>query len=387
MAIFSQEEITRRRKVLSDGMKKADIHCAFVWTPFSVYYLTGLVVMDLWGRPNVAILRHDGQCCLIVSAGELLNAETNAWVDQILPYGDARNVLAAIQEMALDVLFRMGCERKRLAVEMDEIPLGIASQLRDKLGCPELADVDPILADARIIKSSEEVALLKIGGEAAKTGMQACLDSLSESCTEADVAAAGQAAMHKYIAAHAPSVMSSSFAYCNGGLNTLVPHLHPTGRKIQTGDLVGLNVFPVAAGYLMELERTLIFGTCTPEQERVLQVVGEAFSAGKRAVANGVRACEVYQVTRRIRETRGFGEYTRGGAGHSHGIMIATNGREELGEIRPYNTAILRSGMVVSIEPGIYIPKVGAFRHSDVLLVTEHGSEVLTEFEAPISLG
>jgi Xaa-Pro aminopeptidase len=182
-------------------------------------------------------------------------------------------------------------------------------------------------------------------------------------------------------------MVSSPFVYVNTGLNSLTPHLHPTGRRIERGDIVALNVFPVVSGYMIELERTLIFGRCTPEQEGVLRVIEEAFSAGKKAVAAGVRACDVDRVTREVREKYGFGEFTRGGTGHSHGILIGTNGREELGELRSYNTRPLQVAMVVSVEPGIYLPDVGAYRHSDVLVVTEHGSEVITEFQTPISVG
>jgi Xaa-Pro aminopeptidase len=278
---------------------------------------------------------------------------------------------------------RLGLVGKCLAVETDYVPYRFARAVREVGGGREPISIEPILANARITKSAEELELLRVGGEAAKVGMRAFLEHLRAGATEADLVADAQGAMHRFIGRARPEAPSSSFAYCNIGLNTFIPHLHPTGRRLDRGDIVGLNVFAVVAGYLIELERTLVFGRATDEQNDLLDVVGQAFAAGKEAVKDGVRACDVYEITRKIREARGFGKYTRGGAGHSHGILIGTNGREELGEIRPYNTTVLREGMVVSIEPGIYLPGVGAYRHSDVVVVGRGQSEVITEFEAP----
>jgi Xaa-Pro aminopeptidase len=383
MALFSEGEIVRRRKAITAAMVRDGIDGAIVSSQHGVYYATGMLVADLWGRPNVAILRKDGRTVLLVSGGEALNAETNAHVDEIIPYGDSRNVLSVIEDGIREQTRRLGLAGARLAVETDYVPYRFAAAVREVGDGREPASLEPILADARITKSAEELELLRIGGEAAKVGMRAFLEDLREGATEAELVAAAQAAVHRFIGQARADAPSSSFAYCNIGLNTFIPHLHPTGRRLEQGDIVGLNVFPVVAGYLIELERTLVFGRATDEQKVLLDVVGQAFAAGKEAVKDGVRACDVYEITRKVREARGFGTFTRGGAGHSHGILIGTNGREELGEIRPYNTTILREGMVVSIEPGIYLPGVGAYRHSDVVVVGRGRSEVITEFAAP----
>lgn len=383
MALFSKGEIVRRRRAITTAMEREGIGGAIITSQHGVYYVTGMLVVDLWGRPNVAILARDGRTVLLVSGGEALNAQTNAYVDEIIEYGDVRNVLSVIEDGVREQARRLGLAGRRLAVETDYVPYRFAAAVREVGDGREPSSMEPILAEARITKSVEELELLRVGGEAAKVGMRAFLENLREGTTEADLVASAQAAMHRFIAEAKPDAPSSSFAYCNIGLNTFIPHLHPTGRRLARGDIVGLNVFPVVAGYLIELERTLVFGRATAEQQQLLEVVGEAFAAGKEAVKDGVRACDVYQITKKIRDARGFEKFTRGGAGHSHGILIGTNGREELGEIRPYNTTVLRTGMVVSIEPGIYLPGVGAYRHSDVLVVGPGQSEVVTEFPAP----
>ena len=384
MPIFSRSEIHHRRAALAESMRREGIFSAFVWTQDNIYYLSGMPVIDRWGRPEAAIIGQDGRCSLIVPAGELLNAETNASVDEVLFYGDSTQVGASVLELALEILRRLGSDGQRIAIERTHLPYDISVQLLQTLRSPEPAELERIVAPIRIIKSAEELELLRLGGEVAKDGMQAFFANLLEGSSEAELVAAAEAGMYRSAGPRLGDLPFCCFAYCNSGPHTLAPHLRPTGRKAQKGDVVGLNVFPVVAGYLMELERTVIVGRPTPEQLHVLDTVGRAFSVGKAAVSNGARACDVYQATYAVRATNGYGAYTRGGAGHSHGVMIGSGGREELGEIRSYNVEQLRKGMVVSIEPGIYIPGMGGFRHSDVVLVTDQGGEVLTEFDAPV---
>ena len=134
----------------------------------------------------------------------------------------------------------------------------------------------------------------------------------------------------------------------------------------------------------MELERTFVLGEPTRAQHEALEAVGEAFDATKEALRPGLRMCEADQLARGILEKRGYTRYIRHGTGHAHGIMIGAGGREELGELRSYNRRELKPGMVCSVEPGVYLPEVGGFRHSDVMLVTDQGAECLTEFPRDI---
>jgi Xaa-Pro aminopeptidase len=186
--------------------------------------------------------------------------------------------------------------------------------------------------------------------------------------------------MDRALAALLPEGLSSSYAYCQAGDHTLTPHLHPTGRRLRRGDVVSLNVFPVISGYCMELERTVLLDGASHAHREALAVATDAFELGKRKVQPGVELKYVDDVTRQLIDERGYGKWIRHGAGHAHGIMVGSAGREDLGEIRSYNRRRFRKGMVTSVEPGVYIPQLGGFRHSDVLAVTADGVECLTEF-------
>ena len=237
------------------------------------------------------------------------------------------------------------------------------------------------------IKSQEEIELLRLGGQVAKIGAQAFLAAQHEGVSEITVASHAVAEMERAIGALAPNALSSTYAYCQSGVRTLTPHLHATGHPLRRGEMVALNVFPVISGYCMELERTYVLGEPTRLQYKALEAVGEAFDLAKEALRPGFPMSEVDEVARGALERKGFGPYLRHGTGHAHGIMIGAAGREELGELRRYNHRELSQGMVCSVEPGVYIPGVGGFRHSDVMLVTDEGAECLTEFPRSIGTG
>jgi Xaa-Pro aminopeptidase len=134
----------------------------------------------------------------------------------------------------------------------------------------------------------------------------------------------------------------------------------------------------------MELERTLVLGEPTHPQRKALEAVGEAFDLTKQALRPGLPMRQADELARAVLARNGFAGYIRHGTGHAHGIMIGAAGREELGELRSYNNRELAPGMVCSVEPGVYIPSLGGFRHSDVMLITEQGAECLTEFPRDI---
>jgi Xaa-Pro aminopeptidase len=164
----------------------------------------------------------------------------------------------------------------------------------------------------------------------------------------------------------------------------MTPHHHATGRRLRHGDVVGLNVFPVIWGYCMELERTFVFGEPTKEQKRALDTVNEAFEAGKAMIGPGVTAAAIDELTRKMMGKKGYAKNIWHGTGHAHGIMIGSAGREENGELRVYNKTRLRPNMINSVEPALFTP-VGAFRHSDVMVITENGARCITEFQRDFS--
>jgi Xaa-Pro aminopeptidase len=368
----------RRRERLQQELAARSIDAALLHTADNVYYLSGVPLLSAWGRPMWTAVSQDGRAAVIGAMLEYENIEANSWIEDIRAYDDSDSVWSSSLRTAAEFLGSVAA--RRVGVERGLLTVGVLEALQQALPHTAFIEIGDVLAGLRVIKSPEEIRLLTVGAEIARVGANAFLEAVSEHATELAVASYAVREMDRNLAAWLPDALTSTYAYCQVGDHTMTPHLHPTGRRIRRGDVIGLNVFPVVSGYCMELERTFVFGEPTDSQRRALDATNAAFDAAKAAVRPGVRMADIDRLTREMLEDRGYGACIRHGTGHAHGIMIGAAGREEPGELRTYSTNLLRPNMVNSVEPGIYVPGVGGFRHSDVMLVTETGATCLTEF-------
>lgn len=385
MAIFTATEIQRRQEALRRDLAARNVAVAFLNSADNVYYMTGVPLLSEWGRPMWAVLESAGSVRVIGAAIEKENMEQNARVEEVFSYADDVNVVEASLNLVSDFIAGRKSPAKRIGIERAMMPLGIYESVQSRFPKAELVEIGDIIAGLRIIKSAEELALLEMGAIVAKIGANAFLEALIENATELSVASHAVHEMNKAIGAlNSNGGGTSTYAYAQFGDHTLTPHLHPTAKRLRRGDLVALNVFPVIWGYCMELERTFVFGPPRADQKKPLNAVNEAFDAGKAMVGPGVAMADIDNHTRSILKRHGYENYIRHGTGHAHGIMIGSASREELGELRFYNTHVLKPNMANSVEPGVYLPDVGGFRHSDVMIIGENDARCITDFPRDI---
>ena len=382
MTIFSKDEMRRRTDAFTAGLAERSLDGALLNTADNVFYMTGVPLLSEWGRPMWAVFQVGGKSAVIGSYIEALSMEQNAATDETIPYADEENVVTTSIALATDRL-RKGGKARRIGVERNLISLGVYERLQAALPDTEFVEIGDILSDLRIVKSPEELKILELGGEISKIGASAFLEAIHENCTELAVTSHAVGEMNRALAALYPSGATSTYAYAHFADHAMTPHHHATGRRLRHGDVVGLNVFPVIWGYCMELERTFVFGMPSKEQQRALDTVNEAFEAAKKAIGPGVSAAEIDELTRRMMGEKGYSKQIYHGTGHAHGIMIGSAGREESGELRVYNKTKLRPNMINSVEPALFTD-VGAFRHSDVMLITETGARCVTQFQRDI---
>ncbi len=383
MTIFSKAEMRRRIDAFTRELASRKLDGALLHTADNVFYLTGVPLLSEWGRPMWAVFNIGGKSAVIGSYIEALSMEHHAATDETVPYADEDNVVTTSIRLATDRL-RKGREPKRVGIERNLIALGVYERIAAALPGVELVEIGDILSSLRIIKSPEEMRILELGGEIAKIGASAFLEAIHENCTELAVTGHAVAEMNRALAALYPAGATSTYAYAHFADHTMTPHHHATGRRLRHGDVVGLNVFPVIWGYCMELERTFVFGEPSQAQKRALDTVNEAFEAAKARIGPGVTAAELDELTRKMMSAKGYARNIYHGTGHAHGIMIGSAGREESGELRVYNQTPLKPNMVNSVEPALFT-EVGAFRHSDVMVITDTGARCITEFQRDFS--
>jgi Xaa-Pro aminopeptidase len=160
------------------------------------------------------------------------------------------------------------------------------------------------------------------------------------------------------------------------GKRSALPHGVASGKKIQKGDWVTMDFGAVVDGYTADLTRTIVMGKANKRQKEVYNIVQKAQGHAISKVKAGMRACDLDKSARNLIKNAGYGKYFGHGLGHGIGLLIHDNPA-----INPTNQQLLEPGMVITIEPGIYIPNWGGVRIEDDVLITQRGGEVLTTSE------
>lgn len=273
----------------------------------------------------------------------------------------------------------------RIGIEGDHLTLSTRATLDRMLGAPELVDIAPDTMNARMQKSAEEIALIREGARIADIGGAAIRDQIASGVREIDVAMAGRDAMELEIArAHPNSELRDTWVWFQSGLNTDGAHNPVTTRALQPGDILSLNAFPMISGYYTALERTLFLGEPDAASLKLWHANVAAHELGLSLIKPGAICSGITAEINRFFESENLLQYRSFGYGHSFGILSHYYGREAGLELREDIDTVLEPGMVVSIEPMIWIPEgtpgAGGYREHDILVVREAGADNITHF-------
>ncbi len=274
---------------------------------------------------------------------------------------------------------------QQIGIEADHLTLRAQQKLMRALPAARWCDISDAVMQMRMIKSAEEIALIRQGARIADIGGAACVQALAVNVPEYEVALAANAAMTREIAATFPHVeLRDTWTWFQSGLNTDGAHNPLTSRRIQSGDILSLNCFPMIAGYYTALERTLFLDHCSDAQLRIWEINCEVHRKGLELIRPGVRCCDIAHELNGIYDQYGLLEYRTFGYGHSFGVLSHYYGREAGLELREDITTVLEPGMVISMEPMLMLPEgmpgAGGYREHDILVVTEQGAENITGF-------
>jgi len=278
------------------------------------------------------------------------------------------------------------CEgKRRVGVEFDHMTLQNKQKLLDSLGDVELVDAGGPTMQMRMVKSAEEIALIRQGARIADVGGVAVRDAIYAGVPEYEVSLAGQAAMVREIAKTYPnSELMDTWVWFQSGINTDGAHNPVTSRRVQPGDILSLNTFPMISGYYTALERTLFLGHASDEHLRLWQVNCEVHRRGQELIKPGVRCCDIAHELNEIFAKHDLLKYRTFGYGHSFGTLSHYYGREAGLELREDIETVIEPNMVVSMEPMITVPEgqpgAGGYREHDILVVNEHGADNITGF-------
>ncbi|MEM3479819.1 MAG: Xaa-Pro peptidase family protein [Candidatus Bathyarchaeia archaeon] len=344
----------RRIERIREVLARKNVDALLVFDEKNIRYFTGCP----WGFRLLIPL--DGECTLFVHAVNYEAAREmaeNVKVDLIRVGEKADEKI--FEEIKRHGFKSMGFDR---ASASDYIK--IKSNLKDL----NIEHLENDVWSLRKVKDDDELALISRAAELTRRGMMKAIEVVKPRLKEWEVAAEIEYEMRRL----GSSGVAFDTIVCSGP-ESAFPHGGLGGREIKEGDLVVIDVGAKYNGYCADMTRTLVAGKASEKQMKLYEIVKEAQRLAIRRLKAGVKAREVDETARRYIGEKGYGEYFVHGLGHGLGLDV-----HEPPAIGPASEEILLHGNVVTIEPGIYIPKFGGIRIEDTVLVLEEKAENMT---------
>lgn len=288
----------------------------------------------------------------------------------------------AVEEAARGTEWKVCVQSDSLYVEMTEhlraegvesiavessIPYGRFRFISERF-TGRVSAVDQLVEDIRQVKEAEEIERIAAAAELADQVFEHVIQRIEPGRTEIEIALDLEYHMRTRGSdgvAFGPIVAS--------GPNSSRPHACPTRRRVADGDLVMLDLGARSGGYCSDMTRTFAVGAADARQREMYEAVLAANEAGIAAVRDGVEAADVDRAARDVLAERGMAELFKHGVGHGVGLDV-----HEAPTLNRRSTQPLRTGCVITIEPGAYAPAFAGVRIEDLVVVEERGARVLS---------
>ncbi|MBL8746254.1 MAG: aminopeptidase P family protein, partial [Phycisphaerae bacterium] len=256
---------------------------------------------------------------------------------------------------------------RALAVQSEHLSLQARGELAKAVGSSRLRDSVGLLSSLRLLKDASEIAAITRGAKIQQAALLATLPTIRPGQSERQIAARLEFEM-KSRGADGLSFETIVAARANGSK----PHYRPGGEKTAKGKPLLIDWGARVEGYCSDMTRTFSIGSWPRKLKEVYRVVLEAHLAAIDAVKPGMTCGELDGVARGIIARAGYGKEFGHGLGHGIGLDI-----HEAPRVFTTTQTVLEPGMVITIEPGVYLPGVGGVRIEDDILVTDRGARNL----------
>jgi Xaa-Pro dipeptidase len=380
-----------RAEQIRSFLEQNSLHAWIAWRPDELLMLSGY--FPYWGA-SLLICFADAEPILFVPQLEPrdhipagLRVQEYPWGD--LKCGDPYSVLVSAVGDELSkakvksehVGMNFSAARTSLPIQSAEqipMPEGFAGQLSAIAAKPD-PQRQSAFADLYLRKTPEEVDAIRRANRVANVGLQAFFENLEPGVAETEIAAAVESAIYRQIG-HDGIFHSRGWAMVQSGPNSADAGRfnRSTARRLQNGDLVLIELATCVNGYWSDLTRTAAVGALKPEVKRILEIATSAQQAAVDGIGPGVSADRIDAFARDMIAAQGLSSFFTHHTGHHVGFRYHDPGFL----ILPGESAKLEPGMVITIEPGVYVPERGCgARIEDNVLVTESGHETLSRME------
>lgn len=362
---------------IREAATNADLDGLVALSPANSFYLTGCYV-GMYSRPVVGVVTAETSG-FGGPAIEERTARRKAWTEKAIFYEDTDD--------PLDVLAELFPDRGRFGIDSRLARPEWKNGLDDRVDA-KFVDATEIFDELRQVKTDWELAMMRRSSDLAGAGIQAFLESVREGRAEIALANKIQDAFYEtYLAEHptydigtANELGQYGFANALSGSHALEPHSLSSSNEVDDGDSVVGIALPALQGYICEEERTVLVGNVDNEIRTAMETLVDIRREAMDMVEAGQATDEIDRVTSDRLCDAGYEEEIIHRTGHGEGVTI-----HEHPTLNERVAGELASGMVISIEPGLYFRDRGvALRHSDTLVVKENGAERLTSTKADV---
>ncbi len=342
-----------RRAALRTAFAENGLDAVLITRLVNVRYLTGFTGSNgaLLLTPDTEVLTTDGR---YITQSEQQAPDVE------------RLITAAVTTDLVDRAAKAG--RVKLGFEAHDVTVEAHGRLTAVTDQAELLPLGWVVEGLRAVKDEDEIALLRRACKAADDAIAELWQTTLAGRTEKEIGADLEARM-RACGADGPSFET----IVASGPNSAIPHHRPTDRVVEPGDFVKFDFGALVEGYHSDMTRTIVIGEPADWQRELHALVAASQQAGIDALRAGATSAELDKAARDVIDDAGHAEHYTHSLGHGVGLEI-----HEAPSLRKDGTDVLRDGMPVTVEPGVYLPGRGGVRIEDSLVVRPSGPESLT---------
>ena len=376
---FTEQEYKTRLENLRIVMSNNNLDMIILTSMHNIAYYTGFIYCS-FGRPYGCVITKNKVTTISANIDASQPWRRSVYDNVIYTDWKRDNYLKAIVSI-------IGRDEppKNIGIENDHVTLDMKEKLISIFTFSKFSDVSKYLMNIRMIKSNEEIEIIKNGARIADIGGEEIVKNIKVGATELEIAITGRDKMEREIEKTYPNAEHmDTWVWFQSGINTDGAHNPKTSRKLISGDILSLNAFPMISGYYTALERTLFLNEIDDASLKAWEANVKIHKRGLELIKPGVKCSDICHELNDLFAELGYLQYRTFGYGHSFGVLSHFYGRESGLELREDIDKVLEPNMIVSMEPMIMIPEgkpgAGGYREHDILVIKENETENITKF-------
>lgn len=377
------EEFKKRNERCRVAMRKSGHDAVLVFSDYFkhgiVRYLTGYTYQPVWLASSVYVLPLEGDPTLIIDRF-MDEVRRQVWIDDVrackgwLGRPGPPGTLAGVAKMATNVLREKGLEKADIGVVgFDVMPALFYEYLRKAAPEAKFEDVGELFERLRMTKTDNEIKALKRASKIIDAGMAAAVETIKGGISEREVATV----MYNTLLSKGADFILAIWVVSGKAAEKVYRTPTVTNRRLEKGDMFWVDCGMAYKGYFADEGRTGIVGNPGEKQRDLCNAVLEMHRSAVQAAKPGGTADEIFYAAQKTAKESGYGRYFLGGfMGHGIGVSL-----DEYPLIVPGEETVIRTNMVINIDPKLFVPGIGGCRIEDTYLITEDGAKRLTSFK------